>query len=197
MTRHRKEAIVLVLAAVILGVSVFSLIRKPTPRSAKQETKTAAQVEQKGQAQEAAAGAVGGGEETAALAGAAGTRNPFAAPSGAAGAVGASVPGPGPAVSAGQEPGPGTTGPPRPAPAVSGPTPPPAPGEGGAGPATITLTGIVTGQPSVAVIYHGDQRRYARVGDRIGDYRVQSIGRQEVVLVGPTGKLILRMGGRQ
>jgi len=61
----------------------------------------------------------------------------------------------------------------------------------------LSLAGIVAGQPSVAVIYQNGQRHFARTGDRIGDYRVQAIGRQEVVLVGGTGKLILRMGGRQ
>jgi hypothetical protein len=48
----------------------------------------------------------------------------------------------------------------------------------------------------MAVIREDDQRHFVRVGDRIGDrYRVSAIGRQEVVLVGGGGKLVLRLRG--
>jgi hypothetical protein len=63
---------------------------------------------------------------------------------------------------------------------------------------SLTLTGIVEGKSDVAILRQGDQRLFVKVGDSIGGgYRVQSIGNQQVVLAGPQGTVILRMGGRQ
>ncbi len=64
--------------------------------------------------------------------------------------------------------------------------------------APLRLTGIVVGTPSVAIIRQADQRYFVKVGEQIGDgYRVKRIGRQQVVLTGQEGTIILRMGGRQ
>jgi hypothetical protein len=190
MTRNKKQALFLVLALAVLGVSLFTLFRKPAPPTAKKEATQTAQAKQPPKPTEQAEADKA---NEAAQPPQTGTgRNPFAAPPGVAatGQPAATGAPPEPDTSGAvttQEPPPG---PPRPA-AVA------PPGAAGAQTQpTISLSGIVTGQPSVAVIYYGDQRRYARVGERVGDYRVQTIGRQEVVLVGPTGKLILRMGGR-
>jgi hypothetical protein len=190
MNRHKKEIALLLAALAVLGISLFSMMRKSTPPPAKKETPPDAQAA--GTAAQQARAAEEEPEGPLPQTGSA-SRNPFEAVAGAP---------PGPPSASGEAAGPEGQQPAA--------RPPAAPaGALGASPAapqgipgeeatpTITLTGIITGQPSVAVIYHGDQRRYARVGDRIGDYRVQTIGRQEVVLVGPTGKLILRMGGRQ
>ena len=181
MTRHKKEIAVLVVALVILGVSLFTMMRRNAPRPATEQAKAPSETAKPRQPAEAGPEEAGG---PASQEGAS-SRDPFAALPGAP--EGPSAPPEETPGTAGQEPG---VKPPAPPAGAEG-----APGE--AAKPDITLTGIITGQPSVAVIYHGDQRRYARVGDRIGDYRVQTIGRQEVVLVGPTGKLILRMGGRQ
>jgi len=190
MTRHKKEIALFLAALAVLGISLFSMMRKSTPPPAKKQTPPAAQAPGTATQQAQAGEEVPEGPlpETGSA-----SRNPFAALAGAP---------PGPPSASGEAAGPeGQEPAAKPPAAPSGtlgasPAPPRGlPGEGAT--PTITLTGIITGQPSVAVIYHGDQRRYARVGDRIGDYRVQTIGRQEVVLVGPTGKLILRMGGRQ
>ena len=63
---------------------------------------------------------------------------------------------------------------------------------------SLTLTGIIDGRQTVAILRQNDQRYFVKVGDFIGDgYRVQSIGNQQVVLAGQQGKVILRMGGRQ
>jgi len=73
------------------------------------------------------------------------------------------------------------------------------PAEGGEAQASVlSLTGIVAGKPAVAIIREDGQRYFVKVGDQVGDrYRVQAIGRQEVVLAGQQGKVTLRMGGRQ
>jgi len=61
-----------------------------------------------------------------------------------------------------------------------------------------SLSGIVVddaGKPT-AVIHEGDQRYFAKAGDTVaGKYRVQSIGRQQVVLVAGRERLTLKMGG--
>ncbi len=182
MNRQTREIGLLVIALLVLGFSLFTMLRRSSPPAAREQPKPAVQADRqdrqaaKDKADQEQAGALAEGE----------VRNPFAAPPDAPAEAAPE------AVSAPPE---------TPQPADSKPAAEAAPGaeaapEGEKEP-TISLAGIVTGQPSVAVIYQGDQRRYARVGDQVGDYRVQSIGRQEVVLVGPTGKLILRMGGRQ
>lgn len=62
----------------------------------------------------------------------------------------------------------------------------------------LTLTGILSGKPTMAVLRENDQRYFVKVGDIVGDgYRVQAINSQQVILAGQQGKLILRMGGRQ
>lgn len=58
----------------------------------------------------------------------------------------------------------------------------------------LRLTGIVAG---LAVIRVGERRHYVRAGDRVGDYRVQSVGQHEVVLSSEAGQITLRTGGRQ
>jgi len=182
MTRNKKQLLFLVLALAVLGVSLFGLFRKPAPQTAKKQEKRATQAKEQPKPTEEAQAPDGAGSQPASLPQTGAGRNPFAAPPGA---------------SATGQPA-ATSLPPEPSatpPGAAAAAPPEA--AGGQTQPTITLSGIVTGEPSVAVIYYGDQRRYARVGDRVGDYRVQTIGRQEVVLVGPTGKLILRMGGRQ
>ena len=63
---------------------------------------------------------------------------------------------------------------------------------------SLTLTGIIAGRPSIACIREDGQRYYVSVGEQIGErYRVQKIGRGQVVLTGQEGRVILRMGGRQ
>ena len=126
--------------------------------------------QQAGASEEGSSEAVAGGAQ----------RNPFSAP-GASAAVGSDVsPEAGAEASAAPEPG---MGPERAEPG----------GELG-----LTLTGIVDGKQTVAILRQNDQRYFVKVGDLVGDgYRVQSIGRQQVVLAGQQGKVILRMGGRQ
>jgi hypothetical protein len=81
------------------------------------------------------------------------------------------------------DPGPGSDLPPTPPDPMGG---------------SLKLTGIVVGKPSVAIIHEDGERYFVRVGEQIGDaYRVQQIGRQQVVLVGQEGTVTLRMGGRQ
>lgn len=62
----------------------------------------------------------------------------------------------------------------------------------------LTLTGIVTGPPSLAVIRHEGNRYYVKVGESVADaYRVESIkggSESEVVLAGPQGTVVLRTG---
>jgi hypothetical protein len=66
------------------------------------------------------------------------------------------------------------------------------------GETSLTLTGIIDGKQSVAILRQDDQRFFVKAGDLVGEgYRVQSIGRQQVVLAGQQGNVILRMGGRQ
>jgi hypothetical protein len=63
---------------------------------------------------------------------------------------------------------------------------------------SLTLTGIIAGRPSIACIREDGQRYYVSVGEQIGErYRVQQIGRGQVILTGQEGRVILRMGGRQ
>ncbi len=191
MTRNKKQLLFLVLALAVLGVSLFSLFRKPAPPTAKAQAKQTPQAKEKPKPTEEAQAPGGEGSQPVSLPSGGASRNPFAAPPGAG--TTAQPPATSPPPESG---GPAAPKPPSAAPPGGATAAPPA-AAGGQTQPTISLSGIVTGEPSVAVIYYGDQRRYARVGDRVGDFRVQTIGRQEVVLVGPTGKLILRMGGRQ
>ena len=58
------------------------------------------------------------------------------------------------------------------------------------------LEGIVTGQPSFAVIRHEGKAYFVKVGDSVANtYRVEAIrGGNEVVLAGQQGTLVLRTG---
>jgi len=174
MQNRGKEILLLVLALAALGVALFTFRGKPSPTAPPAEP-TAAQGESE---REVAAAPASGEPDRLTAAGAApeGNRNPFAAPG---------------TVPVAPEPGaePSAAGPETAAPTTE-PTP--------ASDKALTLTGIVEGKPAVAIIRQEDQRYFVRAGDQVGDhYRVQAIGRHQVTLVGPEGKVILRMGGRQ
>jgi len=69
---------------------------------------------------------------------------------------------------------------------------------GGASPTTragheLRLAGIThqEGKPTRALIYRGSRRYNVRVGDRLGGYRVVSIGQSRVELEGESGQLTL------
>jgi len=186
MEGRRKEVLLLVLAVAALGIALYTFRGKPAPPPpsgtpvASEPGAAPAQgkadelaVKQGGEQQ---AGASEGGSSEAAAGEA--QRNPFSAP-GASVAVGAEV-GLEADGSAATEPG---MGPEQPEPGAE---------------MGLTLTGIVGGKHTVAILRQNDQRYFVKVGDLVGDdYRVQSIGSQQVVLAGQQGKLILRMGGRQ
>lgn len=189
MEGRRKEVLLLVLAVVALGVAVWTFRGKSAPpppvavaqpageKDADKEAKLDG-----GQATEAVAPAA----TKAGEAGGAGAqqRNPFTAPGGEGVA-------PSPAVPT-TEPATGT--PPAPAETQAGTPPLP---DGSEKP-SLSLTGIVDGKPTVAILRQDDKRFFVKVGDQVGDgYRVQSIRGEQVVLVGQQGKLVLRMGGRQ
>jgi hypothetical protein len=196
MPRRGKEIAFLLLAVVALAVAVTTFRGKPAAKKPAKKPPTAAQkAKPSGKAGEKvqAEGAPGSPAGPA-------TRNPFVAPGGTPEAALAPPPTPTGSEAAKAESGPAATGPGAAvtvlqSPGSSGPKP------GLAGPeglkeAKLTLTGIIAGQPSMAVIREDDQRHFVRVGDRVGDsYRVSAIGRQEVVLVGGAGKLILRLRG--
>jgi hypothetical protein len=184
MRSRGKDILLLVVALVALVVAVYTFRSKPKPAPAAPvqaaPEQAAAQEESATTPEEAEQEP---GEEPGPT-----DRNPFSAP-GAAPAVtdrtgvtseeGPTTPGeaPGEAATALQ---PGSE------PASGGPT------------AALSLTGIVAGRPAVAIIREDGQRYFVKVGDQVGDrYRVQAIGHQDVVLAGPQGKVILRMGGRQ
>ncbi len=49
----------------------------------------------------------------------------------------------------------------------------------------LRLTGVISGDPSIAIVRKGDKRYYVRPGDPVGSrYVVQSISHRRVVLVG-------------
>jgi hypothetical protein len=181
MEGRRKEIILLVLAVVALVVALFTFRGKPSPPPAAPgpeptETAKVTEPERATGAQAPRAGeGISGGEESEATAGQREARNPFSAP--------------------GVEPEAG----PEVAPPTEVPEGPPEGTAGGEGPKTaLTLTGIVAGTPTVAILRQNDQRYFVEVGEYVGEgYRVAAIGRQEVVLAGPEGKITLRMGGRQ
>ena len=60
----------------------------------------------------------------------------------------------------------------------------------------LTLEGIVTGPPTVAVIRHEGKPYFVKVGESVADlYRVEAIrGGREVVLAGQQGTVVLRTG---
>jgi hypothetical protein len=180
MMRSRgKDILLLAVALVALVVAVYTFRGKPRPtvppppapeQPADQETASATQ-EGAEQPEEALAGTA--------------DRNPFSAP-GAAPAAGITVEA-GPSAA---EEGVGEETAGRPTEGAE------AAGEAQA--SALSLTGIVAGKPAVAIIRDNGQRYFVKVGDQVGDrYRVQAIGRQEVVLAGQQGKVTLRMGGRQ
>jgi hypothetical protein len=84
----------------------------------------------------------------------------------------------------GQQPIPGVI---NPTPAASGP-----PVE-----APLRLTGVIYGDPSIAIIRKGDRRYFVRPGDPVGNrYVVQSISHRQVVLASSQGTLSLELTGR-
>lgn len=199
MPRRGKEIAFLVLAVLALVVAVMTFRGKPGRSVAPTAKPAGGKATQPSGAPEKAREVAQAKEGSVKSAGPA-TRNPFTAPGGTPETALAPPPS-GPAEEASAEstgrpaarPGGGVTILQGPAP---GPARPggPAPGEPGA--PKLTLTGVIAGQPSMAVIREDDQRHFVRVGDRIGDrYRVSAIGRQEVVLVGGGGKLVLRLRG--
>lgn len=181
MEGRRKEVVLLVLAVLALGVALYTFRgNKPAPAPAPGPTTTAAApapeaATEPGDEQGAIEGGQGAeGDATGATTGAR-QRNPFSAPGTVAVA-------PAPNVTEGSEPA--TDFSPDVAPST--------------GETSLILTGVIDGKDSVAILRQDDQRFFVKVGDLVGEgYRVQSISRQQVVLAGQQGKVILRMGGRQ
>jgi hypothetical protein len=61
----------------------------------------------------------------------------------------------------------------------------------------LRLTGVIYGDPSVAIIRKGDKRYFVRPGDPVGNrYTVQSISHRQVVLASNQGTLSLELTGR-
>lgn len=61
----------------------------------------------------------------------------------------------------------------------------------------LALTGIVYGDPSIAIIRKGSQRYFVRPGDTVeGRYTVQSVAQRRVILVSSHGALSLDLTGR-
>jgi len=187
MGSRRKEILLLVLALAALGIALYTFRGKPAPPPAG-GTVVASQPGPAPAQEKAGASAAGqeGGEQAEATeegspenAGGGQQRNPFSTP-------GAPVAG-----SAEGAPEAGAEG--------AAPEPAAGPDQGDSGgQMSLTLTGIIDGRQTVAILRQNDQRYFVKVGDLIGDgYRVQSIGNQQVVLAGQQGKVILRMGGRQ
>lgn len=182
MEGRRKEIILLVLAVVALGVALLTFRGQPAaPPAPAPETETAqAPDSEKPEAPAAEAeretpAAEGESEEQAAPSeGEAASRNPFSTPGASPAATGETQEGTDEPATAEQPPA------------------------GGDGEQALALTGIVAGTPTVAILRQGDQPYFVRVGDHVGEaYRVQAIGHQKVVLAGPGGEMVLRMGGRQ
>jgi len=173
MRNRGKDILLLVVALVALVVGVYTFRGKP--KRAPASAPTAAPSERApGPEAASAAKKEAAAEEQAKEEPTAAARNPFSAP-GASAAAGSQV-------SAAPE---------------EKPAEPAAEEEKQPSPA-LRLTGIVAGRPALAIIRDNGERYFVRVGDQVGDrYRVRAIGRQEVVLVGPQGEVILAMGGRQ
>jgi len=177
MQGRGKEIILLVLAVCALGLAVYMFRGKSTPAPTPSGPATPARATAAAGQEVAAApeeGAATEGDAGAASAGA--DRNPFSAPG--------TAPGPETGEAGGGE------GPPAPVEPPPGVTERP-PVETG-----LKLEGIVTGQPSFAVIRHGGKPYFVKVGDSVADlYRVQAIrGGREVVLAGQQGTVVLRTG---
>jgi len=61
----------------------------------------------------------------------------------------------------------------------------------------LRLTGVIYGDPAMAIIRKGAQRYFVRPGDPVGSrYMVQSISQRRVVLAGSQGTLSLDLTGR-
>lgn len=183
MQSRRKEIILLVLAVAALVVALYTFVGKRSP-APEPESTAAAPAEAAGKEVARAADEEGPTEVTEEPGATGEDRNPFSAPGTAAGgerATEASAPG----VDSGFPDAP--QAPPAEG-ATSQPAAPSEPGDTG-----LRLVGITTGPPAIAVIRHGDQRYFARVGAKVGEsYRVQAIrGEQEVVLVSQQGTLVL------
>ena len=185
-----KEILLLVLALAALGIALFTFRGKPTPAPA--PTAAAAPSRQASLPDAAEASASGqeqGGEQQGAgdtgSEGGEARRNPFSAPGG-------------PVATTDSEPGEGTdaTAAEEIAETV---VPASALEEPGLPQKALTLTGVVLGRTTVAIIRQDDQRFFVKVGDQVDRYRVRAIGSREVVLsvAGQEGNVILRMGGRQ
>jgi len=179
MEGRRKEILLLVLALAALGLALYTFrgnkAPAPPPPAEPAPQQEVADSSASAEAEQEATGDVEGEASSAAASGR--QRNPFSAPG---------TPGIAPEMPAGNAEG-----------ASEGD-----PGEislaGELEQPSLVLTGIVDGSPTVAILRQDDQRFFVKVGDFVGDgYRVQSIARQQVVLAGHEGNVILRMGGRQ
>lgn len=175
MGQRTKEIGLLILALAFLAVALFTIRGKrepvvPPAAPEEQAEATPAETAEPGTEEAESAG------EQAAAGEAGAVRNPFALPgTSAAAPVEPTAPGASPVEQIGAAGEPMT--------AVA------ALPEG-----ELRLTGIVAG---LAVIRVGERRHYVRAGDRVGDYRVQSVGQHEVVLSSEAGQITLRTGGRQ
>ncbi len=186
MEGRRKEIMLLLLAVVALGVGFYTF-RKPAPPPAPTAARPEGTKPGKEAAEPSAVGPQGAPVGPGATTTAGEQRNPFAAPS--EGAPTQPTPKTGEPAAAGPPP---AGGEPAPTPA---PSTQPAPNEPEK--PTLTLTGVVRGRPDVAILRQDDRRYFVKVGETVGDYRVLTILSQQVVLAGPSGKVTLRMGGRQ
>lgn len=201
MEGRRKEVLLLALAVAALGLALYTFRSKPAPTAAPAPAAGTQEATKTGTESGGPSAAGTEGEEqvkaTPGTAAAGEQRNPFAAPGGAAGSA---------AMPAGTQKPTTAKAQASAAAAATGVEPPPGPQPGAPAQPTpeqpekpsLTLTGIVNGKPNVAILRQDDQRYFVKVGDTVGgNYRVQSIGSQQVVLSGQQGKVILKMGGRQ
>jgi hypothetical protein len=189
MGSRSKDILLLVLAVAALGIAIYTFRGRPAP-APQPATAVSSDRGERGTAKPATVPAEEpSGEQTGAAA-SGGERNPFAAPGAASTpvTVAPSTQPPGEPQGTPGTPEAGTTAAAGQQAAVR-----PEPSQTG-----LTLTGIVAGRPTLAVIRDNGQRHFVKVGDQIGDrYRVQAIKRQEVVLASEEGQVTLRMGGRQ
>ena len=169
MDKRAKEGMFLVIGLLALALALYVTFYRTVPKSAVPPT-AKAQVPAKEPAPtpEAPTIPVGPGSPPG--------RNPF---------VGSAQAAPG-------QPAPG---------APAAPTPPGQPPGQAAPPPTappqepLALLGIITGNPTVAVIRSGEKRYIVKPGDRVGaNYVVRSIGAGRVVLSSPQGQLTLKLG---
>lgn len=197
MGTRRKEILLLVLAVLMLGVAVWTFRPKPAPAPVATAAAPGAAKPSEGPAAGAKPGEQGGAKQEGATeegaqegsAAKGAPRNPFTAPG--APTASAAPSGKGAEPASGQ-PEAGAAGPP------SAGEPTAAAQPEGQQKSAMTLTGILSGRPTMAILRQNDQRYFVKVGDVVGDgYRVEAISSQQVVLAGQQGKLILRMGGRQ